>query len=118
MQFYARRSADQRRGFAALDTRNSERPSARHDSARDHGACHYQHRSDNDCDADSEHVGMRREHDDEFGDARHDATGQRHGRSGYAGRIAAVGLLSRKYDFPDALRQRGTRKRRLGRGKF
>jgi hypothetical protein len=41
---------------------------------------------------------VRREHDDESGDARHDAPGQRHGRSGNAGRIAcvAIGLLSRK----------------------
>jgi len=97
MQLYARRSAHERRGFAALDARNSDQPTARHDSTRGRGACHYQHRSDNDRDADSKHVGMRREHDDESGDARHDAPGQRHGRSGDAGRIAciAIGLLER-----------------------
>jgi hypothetical protein len=36
---------------------------------------------------------MRREHDDESGDARHDGTGQRHGRSGNAGGIAAWLLM-------------------------
>jgi two-component system OmpR family response regulator len=36
---------------------------------------------------------MRREHDDESGNARHDGAGQRHGRRGNAGRIAA-GLLT------------------------
>jgi hypothetical protein len=38
---------------------------------------------------------LRREHDDEPGDARHDDTGQRHGRRGNAGRITciAIGLL-------------------------
>jgi hypothetical protein len=55
---------------------------------------------------------MRREHDDESGDApRHDGTGQRHGRRGNAGRIAspiAIGLL-RANSLPDALAQ----KRRL-----
>jgi hypothetical protein len=37
---------------------------------------------------------MRREHDDESGDARHNATGQRHRRRGNARRIAG-GLLTR-----------------------
>jgi hypothetical protein len=36
---------------------------------------------------------MRREHDDESGNARHDGAGQRHGRRGNAGRVAA-GLLT------------------------
>jgi len=35
---------------------------------------------------------MRRERDDESGNARHDGTSQRHGRGGNAGRIPA-GLL-------------------------
>src|SRR5882672_8383478 len=53
----------------------------------------------------AQHVCMCREHDDESGDARHDATGQRHGRRGNAGRIAriAIGLLSRKSPLSDAL---------------
>jgi hypothetical protein len=39
---------------------------------------------------------VRREHDNESGDARHHGPGQRHGRSGNAGRIAciAAGLLA------------------------
>jgi hypothetical protein len=36
---------------------------------------------------------MRGEHNDESGDARHDGTGQRHGRRGNAGRIASARLL-------------------------
>src|SRR5260221_1548896 len=97
MQLYAERSADQRRGFAALDARNSEQPVAWHNPAGYHAARYHQHRSDNDRDADSKHIGMRRENDDESGDARHDAPGQRHGSGGNAGRIAciAIGLLER-----------------------
>ncbi|WP_156041794.1 hypothetical protein [Bradyrhizobium sp. URHD0069] len=37
---------------------------------------------------------MRREHDDGSVDARHDGAGQRNGRCGNAGRIAAIGLLT------------------------
>jgi hypothetical protein len=37
---------------------------------------------------------MRREHDDESGNARHDGTGQRHGRGGNPGRIVAARLLT------------------------
>jgi hypothetical protein len=70
MQLHPGRSADQRRGFAALDARNSGEPGARHDSAGYHAARQYQHRSDDgrsddDRRANAEHVGMRREHDDE-----------------------------------------------------
>jgi hypothetical protein len=36
---------------------------------------------------------MRREHDDESGDIRHDGTGQRHGRRGNPGRIGSARLL-------------------------
>jgi hypothetical protein len=92
MQLHARRSADQWRGFAALDARNSSEPATRYDSARRHAAWRYQYRPDNGGYANAEHVGMRREHDDESGDIRHDGTGQRHRRLGNAGRIAA-GLL-------------------------
>jgi hypothetical protein len=35
---------------------------------------------------------LRRKHDDEPGDARHDDTGQRHGRRGNAGRIACIAI--------------------------
>jgi hypothetical protein len=99
MQLYTGRSADQWRGFAALDPRRSEQPSAGHDSTRGHGACRHQHRSDNDRGADAEYVGLRREHDDESGNAGHDGAGQRHGRRGNAGRLApfiATGLLRGK----------------------
>jgi hypothetical protein len=39
---------------------------------------------------------VRREHDDDSGDARHDGAGQCHRRRGNARRIVAVGLLRRK----------------------
>jgi hypothetical protein len=93
MQLHAGRPADQWSGFAALDAGNSGEPAARYDSARHHAAWRYQHRSGNGGYANAEHVGMRREHDDESGDARHDGTGQRHWRRGNAGRIAS-GLLT------------------------
>ena len=93
MQLHAGRPADQWRGFAALDAGNSGEPATRHDSARRHAAWRHQHRSGNGGHANAEHVGMRREHDDESGNARHDGTGQCHGRRGNAGRIAA-GLLT------------------------
>jgi hypothetical protein len=35
---------------------------------------------------------LRREHDDESGNARHDGAGQRHGRRGNAGRIACIAI--------------------------
>jgi hypothetical protein len=35
---------------------------------------------------------LRREHDDESGDARHDGAGQRHGRRGNARRIASIAI--------------------------
>ena len=87
MQLDAGRPADQWRGFAALDAGNSGEPATRYDSARRHSAWRHQHRSDSGGDANAEHVGMRREHDDESGDARHDGAGQRHGRRGNAGRM-------------------------------
>jgi hypothetical protein len=95
MQLYPGRSADQWRGFAALDPPGSEQPPAWHDSTRGHGACRHQHRSDNFRDADAEYISMRREHDDESVDARHDGPGQRNRGRGNAGRNAriAIGLL-------------------------
>ena len=92
MQLYAGRTADQWRGFTALDTGNSGEPITRYDSARHHAAWRHQHRSNNGGHADAEHLGMRREPDDESGNARHDGTSQRHGRGGNAGRIP-TGLL-------------------------
>jgi hypothetical protein len=96
MQLNSGRSADQWRSFAAFDAGNSAQFATRHDPARYNGACQYQHRSDNDRGADAEYVGLRRERDDESDNARHDGTGQRHGRGGNARRIAciAIGLLT------------------------
>jgi hypothetical protein len=90
MQLYAERSGDQWRGFAALDPRNSEQPPAWHDSTSGHGACQHQHRSQNERGADAQYVSLRRERDDESGNARHDDTGQRHGRRGNARRVACI----------------------------
>jgi hypothetical protein len=89
MQHDAGRSADQRRRFAALDSRSPEQSPAWHDSTHSRGACRHQHRSYNGCDADTEYVGMRREHDDQSSDAWDDGAGQRHRRSGNTGRIAS-----------------------------
>jgi hypothetical protein len=97
MQLYAGRSADQWRGFAALDAGNSGEPTTRYDSARHRAAWRHQHRSGNGGYADAEHVGMRREHDNESGNAGHNGTGQRHGRRGNSGRIAAGLLTGRKH---------------------
>jgi hypothetical protein len=94
MQFYARRPPDQWRGPAALDAGNSGEPAARHNSAGRRAARRHQHRSGDGGYTNAEHVGMRREHDDESGSARHDGTGQRHRRRGHARRIAAAGLLT------------------------
>ena len=107
MQLYAGRSADQWRGFAALDPRGSEQPFAWHDSTGGHAACRHQHRSDNGRDADAKYIGLRREHDDESGDARHDGAGQRHGCRGNAGCIAGIpiGLLRGKRRFPTPWRK-------------
>jgi AraC-like DNA-binding protein len=88
MQLYAGRPADQWRGFTALDAGNSGEPVTWYDSARHHAAWRHHHRSDNGGHADAEHVGMRRERDNESGNARHDGTGQRHRRRGNAGRIS------------------------------
>ena len=93
MQFYAGGAADQWRGLAALDARNSGEPVTRHDSARHRAAWQHQHRSDNVGYANAEHLSMRGEQDDESGNAGHEGTGQRHGRRSNAGRIAA-GLLT------------------------
>jgi hypothetical protein len=93
MQFYLRRPADQWRGLAALDAGHSDEHVTRYDSAKHCAAWRHQHRSDNDGYANAEHIGLRRKHDDESDNARHDGTGQQHGRRGNAGRIAA-GLLT------------------------
>jgi hypothetical protein len=45
MQFDAGRSADEWCLVAALDARDSERPSTWNNSTRGRGACQYQHRS-------------------------------------------------------------------------
>ncbi|MGD0846442.1 hypothetical protein [Bradyrhizobium sp.] len=95
MQFYLRRPADQWRGFAALDARHSDEHVTRHDSAKHRAARRHQHRSNNVGYANAKHLGMRGEHDDESGNARHHGAGQRHGRCRNAGRIAA-GLLREK----------------------
>jgi hypothetical protein len=102
MQLYAGRSADQWRGFAALDPPSSEQPPAWHDSTRGDAACQHQHRSDNDRGTDAEYVGLRRERDDESGNARDDGAGERNGSRGNAGRIGssiAIGLLRGKIRF-------------------
>jgi hypothetical protein len=107
VQFYTGGPSDKWRRFAALDPPSSERSLARRDSTRSPGTCRYQHRSDNNRGADAEYVGMRREHDDESGNSRHDGAGQRHGRRSNTGRIAssiAIGLL-RPNSLPDALAQ-------------
>jgi hypothetical protein len=96
MQLDAGGPADQRRGFAAHDAANSGEPATRYNSAGHHAAWRYQHRTGNGGYAHAEHVGMRREHDDESGNARHDGAGQRHRRRGNAGRIAAGLLMARK----------------------
>jgi hypothetical protein len=75
MQHDAGRSADQRRRFAGLDSRSPKQSPAWHDSTHSRGACRHQHRSDNGCDADTEYVGMRREHDDQSSDAWDDGAG-------------------------------------------
>jgi hypothetical protein len=93
MQFHAGRSADQRRGPAAVNARNPGEPAARYDSARHRAARRHQHRSDSGDHAGAEHDGVRREHDNESGDAGHNGAGQRYGRRSDAGRIAA-GLLT------------------------
>jgi hypothetical protein len=97
MQLYAGRPADQWRGFAAHDAGNSGEPITRYDSARHRATWGHQHRSGNGGYANAEHVGMRREHDDESGNSWHDGTGQCHGRRGNAGRIDAGLLMSRKH---------------------
>jgi hypothetical protein len=76
MQLYAGGASDQWRRFAALDPGSSKQSGAWYDSARGLGDCRHQHRSGNGRDADTEYVGLRREHDDESDDApRHDGPG-------------------------------------------
>jgi hypothetical protein len=61
---------------------------------------------------------LRRERDNEFGNAGHDGAGQRHGRRGNAGRIAcsiAVWLL-RRNSLPDAPRAKWPMRRMPQRG--
>jgi hypothetical protein len=96
MQLHPGRPANQWRGFAADDAANSGEPITRYDSARHRAAWRHQHRSGDGGYANAEHLGMRREHDDVFGDARHHGAGQRHGRRGNPGRISAGLLTGRK----------------------
>jgi hypothetical protein len=93
MQLHARRPADQRRGFAAFDAGHSGKSATRYDSARRRAAWRHQYRSVGGGYSNAEHVGMRRRHDDESGDTRHDGTGQCYGRRGNAGCFAG-GLLT------------------------
>jgi hypothetical protein len=93
VQLYAWRPADQWRRIAALDARNSGEPATRYDSAGRRAAWDHQHRSNHGSYANAEHVGMRREHDDESGDVRHDDARQRYWRRGNAGRIGSTRLL-------------------------
>jgi hypothetical protein len=95
LQLYAGRPADQRRGFAALDTGNFDESPPRHDLAGYNAACRHQPRSDDDRGADTKYVGLRREHDDEPGHARHDGAGQCHRCHDNPRRIASAGLLMR-----------------------
>ena len=97
MQRRAGRSADQWRGLAAVDAGDSQWPTARYDSACDHGTWQHQHQSGDDRGGDAEHAGMRREHDDESGSTRHDGAGQRHGCGGNAWRLFSAGLLTAKH---------------------
>jgi hypothetical protein len=94
MQHNAGRSADQRRRFADLDISNFNESVPRNDPAGYTAARRHQSRSDNDCNADAEYFGVRREHDDESCRTRDDGASQCHGRRGNARRIAA-GLLTR-----------------------
>ena len=107
---------DQRRGFAAVDAASSGKPAARHDRTRGRRSRRHQHRSQHGAesghgrDADAEHVGLRRERDDESGDARHDDAGQCHRRRCDAGRLGAcnaVGMLTATLVFPAHIRKPG-----------
>jgi hypothetical protein len=102
MQLSAGRSADQWRGFAALDAGHSDEHVTRDDSAKHRTAWRHQHRSDNGGYANAEHIGLRRKHDDESDNARHDGTGQQHGRRGNAGRIAARLLTGNSSPSPNS----------------
>jgi hypothetical protein len=96
VQFHSGRPADQWRGFVALDTRNSGEPATRYASTKHHAGWH-QHRSDNGGYANAEHIGMRRKHDDESDNARHDGTRQCHGRRGNAWRTATRLLTGQSF---------------------
>jgi hypothetical protein len=104
MQFDTGRPTDQRRRFAALDAGDSGESSARYDSAGRCAAWRHQYRSDSGGYANAEYVGMCREPDDEPGDPRHDGAGQRLGRRGNAGRIAAGLLTAEPRRRPDPAR--------------
>jgi len=97
MQFYPGRSSDQWRGFAALDAGHSDEHVTRYDSAKHRAAWRHRHRSDNGGYANAEHIGMRRKHDDESDNARHDGTRQCHGRRGNAWRTATRLLTGQSF---------------------
>jgi hypothetical protein len=98
MQLYRGRATDEWRGSVTYDAGDTAESAAGHDSAGCNPVGWHQHRSANGRGADTEYACLCREHDDEFGHARHDGAGQCFGCCGNAGRIAciAIRVLSRK----------------------
>jgi hypothetical protein len=87
MQFDAGRPADQRRGVAAFDAADCRQSAARRDSVGRTRPWQHQSRSDGHRDANTEYVGLRREHHNGSGDARHDDAGKCHRRARDARRV-------------------------------
>ena len=98
MQLHPGRAADEWRGSVTYDGGDTAESAAGHDSAGGNPVGQHQHRSANGRGADTEYASLCREHDDEFGYARHAGAGQRYRCCGNAGRIGciAIGLLTRK----------------------
>jgi hypothetical protein len=109
MQRHPGRAADEWRSSVTYDAGDTAESAAGHDSAGGNPVGQHQHRSANGRGADTEYACLCREHDDEFGYARHDGTGQRYGCCGIAGRIPciAIRLLSRN-DFASSRLRRAT----------
>jgi len=76
-------------GLAACDPAGSATPPPGTIQAGHYPAAGTSIEADDGGHADAEHLGLRREHDDESGNFRHDGAGQRHGRGGDARGIAA-----------------------------